>query len=235
MPNVNKDKNSFWTPVYTDAAGQGNMITLSSPIYHNNDFLGVVSIDITINKVNDLLSSSYDSFLINKHGQIVGTNFNKNLTENKIMNLNEFLKNYDEDQLNILKELPENKIVKWENYYVYKQSFSDANCFLYCMIPRQKVLVDSFIAILPILIIGTLLLILSYVINIQKKSENELKTLVNELAVAQSLLQQSASHDFLTSILNRRGFYEKFNKLLSDQNENAPISIIAADIDFFKK
>ncbi|WP_179122261.1 GGDEF domain-containing protein [Caloramator quimbayensis] len=62
-----------------------------------------------------------------------------------------------------------------------------------------------------------------------------MKTLVNELAVTQSLLKQSASHDFLTSILNRRGFYEKFNALLSNQRENAPISIIAADIDFFKK
>ncbi|QCX33347.1 diguanylate cyclase [Caloramator sp. E03] len=235
LPNANKDKASFWTPVYYDAAGKGNMITISSPIYYNNDFLGVVSIDITINKINDILKSSYNSFLINKYDQIIGANFNKNLIENKITHLNEFFKGYNENQISALKTLPENKIIKWENYYVYKQTFSDANCLLYCMIPKKKVLFDAFVSIIPILIIGTLLLILSYVINIQKKTQRELKTLVDELAATQSLLHQSASHDFLTSVLNRRGFYEKFKELLSKIDENDPISIIAADVDFFKK
>jgi len=235
LPNVNKNKSHFWTPVYNDAAGQGNMVTISRPIYNNQNFLGVVSIDLTINKLNYILKSKYNAFLLNEYNQIIGSNFNNHDMGSKLLNLNNLLPKYTESELNILKNLPKNKITKWQDNYIYKLSFKDAPWNLYCILPMYKVLLETFISTLPIFIIGIFLLFLSYEIYVRKKTENNLKGIVQELALTQSLLQQSASYDFLTSLLNRRGFFEKFNEILAKPNNKALISIIITDIDFFKK
>lgn len=235
LPNLNKSKSHFWTPIYNDAAGQGNMITISKPLYNNEDFLGVVSIDITINKLNYILQSKYNAFLLNEYNQIIGSNFNNYDMENRLLNLNNLLGKYTESELNTLKNLPKNKIVKWEYNYIYKLSFKDAPWELYCILPVHKVLLETLISTLPMLTIGIILLLLSYEIYVRKKTETNLKGIVKELALTQSLLHKSASYDFLTSLLNRRGFFEKFNNLLDNTNNKDLISIIITDIDFFKR
>ncbi|KOA20023.1 putative diguanylate cyclase YdaM [Clostridium homopropionicum DSM 5847] len=235
LPNVNKNKSHFWTPIYNDAAGQGNMVTISKSIYNNQNFLGVVSIDITVNKLNYILQSKYNAFLLNEYNQIIGSNFDNHEMETKLLNLNDLLSEYTESQLKALKDLPKDKVAKWQDNYIYKLSFKDAPWALYCILPVDKVLIETFISTLPIFIIGAFLLLLSYEIYVRKKTETNLKGLVKELALTQSLLHKSASYDFLTSLLNRRGFFEKFSELLAKTNNKELISIIITDIDFFKR
>lgn len=235
LPEINKEKKAFWTPIYNDAAGQGNMVTISAPIYYGKDFLGVVSLDITTNKLNSILNSKYNSFLLNEYSQIVGSNFNNQEMHNRVLFINDLLKKYKDNELNILISLPDNKLMTWKNNYIYKLKFIDAPWELYLILPVSKVIYEALIAILPILVIGIFLIILSYEIDIRRKAQNNLKSIIEELAITQNLLHRSASHDFLTSLLNRRGLFEKLDILLSDKNLQKEMSIILADIDFFKK
>lgn len=47
LPSANPRRTSYWTSVYEDSAGQGSMVTVSKPVYHNDQFFGVVSTDLT--------------------------------------------------------------------------------------------------------------------------------------------------------------------------------------------
>ncbi len=40
---------------YVDHAGKGLMVTLSSPVYNGDAFMGAVSIDITNNLLNQMI------------------------------------------------------------------------------------------------------------------------------------------------------------------------------------
>ena len=46
LPANNPDHSIYWTPLYEDAAGQGQMVTVSRPVYLGQRFLGILSIDL---------------------------------------------------------------------------------------------------------------------------------------------------------------------------------------------
>jgi len=50
-PKYNPEKKLKWTPLYKDPAGQGLMISAIAPVYVENDFIGVVGTDMTLNKL----------------------------------------------------------------------------------------------------------------------------------------------------------------------------------------
>lgn len=67
-----------WTPPYVDYAGAGWMVTVSTPMIDGNDeFLGVMSHDITINQLKDIalqitvLEGAGYGFLIDKEGDVI--------------------------------------------------------------------------------------------------------------------------------------------------------------------
>ncbi len=47
-PAMNPERKLIWTPVYQDLAGQGDMITVSQPVFFQQQFVGVLSIDISL-------------------------------------------------------------------------------------------------------------------------------------------------------------------------------------------
>jgi len=38
LPSANPQRTSYWTSIYEDSAGQGSMVTVSKPVYHNDQF-----------------------------------------------------------------------------------------------------------------------------------------------------------------------------------------------------
>jgi len=48
----NPTRKQFWTRAYVDEAGKGLMVTCGSPVYENDHFLGTVSIDFTLDLLN---------------------------------------------------------------------------------------------------------------------------------------------------------------------------------------
>ncbi|NCA93286.1 hypothetical protein EOM82_08665, partial [bacterium] len=71
MPENNISRKLVWTPVYTDAAGKGLMVTISKPLYYGNVFKGVLSIDFTTEILNQFLQSDYDSYIVDESYSVI--------------------------------------------------------------------------------------------------------------------------------------------------------------------
>lgn len=76
-PERNVDKLPRWTNPYQDPAGTGGIVTLSIPVYSDNDvFIGVIGVDVQLNKISELISAiqlgaSDFAFLVDKNGFII--------------------------------------------------------------------------------------------------------------------------------------------------------------------
>lgn len=83
LPEKNSNRLNFWTQAYLDNSTnnpsyqKGIVLTNSSPVYDGDEFLGSVSLDLSLielNRVMNRFSPSYGSlFLINKDHQVLAT------------------------------------------------------------------------------------------------------------------------------------------------------------------
>ena len=75
-PENNPERAVVWSPVYVDATGKGLMVTAAAPVYTEDEFIGVVGIDATLEDISSsieksrLLGSGY-SFLIDDTGHAI--------------------------------------------------------------------------------------------------------------------------------------------------------------------
>ena len=75
-PANNPAHTPVWVGVHQGSAGQGLIVTLASPVYSNNDFLGVIGIDIQLQQLLARVSSTKIgktgyAFLVDKDGIIL--------------------------------------------------------------------------------------------------------------------------------------------------------------------
>lgn len=56
-PQANPRRAVFWSRPYADAAGRGTILTVTKPVYRGDEFLGSVSIDVTLASLQRLLGS----------------------------------------------------------------------------------------------------------------------------------------------------------------------------------
>lgn len=71
----NPDRKTLWTGVYLDPAGQGWMLSCISPVYHGDTLKGVVGLDVTLQRVFDVVENIQRpwvaSFLVAPDGRIL--------------------------------------------------------------------------------------------------------------------------------------------------------------------
>ncbi len=75
-PDKNPQHATIWTPPYTDAAGQGQLVTAYTPVYINDEYRGVIGVDLSL---ADLLASADSihvtpnsiAFVIDKTGRLL--------------------------------------------------------------------------------------------------------------------------------------------------------------------
>lgn len=74
-PENNRERRRFWTEAYVDQAGKGLMVTCSAPVYEGAEFRGTVSLDLTLDVLNEFVrafaSSDGTLFVINEQGQVL--------------------------------------------------------------------------------------------------------------------------------------------------------------------
>lgn len=76
-PENNPERETVWTPVYQDPAGQGALVSAISPVYlSNGEFVGIIGIDVQLEKIGanvetgNLIDGAY-SFLIDDQGRAI--------------------------------------------------------------------------------------------------------------------------------------------------------------------
>jgi len=232
-PEENPAREFVWTDVYLDLAGKGFMTTLSSPIYENSEFRGVLSLDFTNEWLSTLLGKEFVSILVDRSGQVIATN--KNVKFDRLLTLQD-ITNYSDENLARLSSLKSGEIEIIGGSHVFASNFKDAPFRLYIFLPVWLILVESLQYVLPVLIICILLVRMSGEIAIRRETEAKLKQSLTELKSYHDILESAAKYDFLTGTLNRRGFKEGFLiKSSAKDHTNIPISLLVGDIDHFKK
>ncbi len=75
VPEANPDKGTFWTSVYLDEAGKGIMVTAAKPVYRQQEFLGTVALDFTLeelgNYVKEFRPGQGALAIVNASGQLL--------------------------------------------------------------------------------------------------------------------------------------------------------------------
>lgn len=233
-PENNPLRESVWTPVYLDHAGKGLMVTLSSPVYNVDTFLGVISIDLTNSQLSEILQCTYDAYLVDETDSVIATTLDITFGEEAIKYGS--LLNIPNDDFNAIKNINKNEIQRFENYFVYSAAFNNAPWKMYFLVPVWSVVGKAAIYTLPIFFICLLFILTLIEIEKRKETEMQLKNSVYELTSYQTLLENAAKYDFLTSTVNRRGLIDIFNKDINQNEENQHhVIFIMGDIDYFKQ
>lgn len=230
-PESNPDRKSVWTPVYRDYAGKGLMVTYSCPLYYEDEFLGIISLDYTNSYLSEVINSEYESYLTDQTGTLIATGNSIMFAEENI-HISDTMKFSEQDWAEI-NNLENDTIKLIGSYYVYKTDFANAPWTMYFRIPIWKVIVRTLKFTGPVIIICFLLAYAFYEIEKRKKTEIMLSETLKERKEYQELLENAAKYDFLTSTLNRRGMEEKFSQIAIV--DDTPVFFIMGDLDRFKK
>ncbi|GAB4213459.1 MAG: hypothetical protein OHK0022_50650 [Roseiflexaceae bacterium] len=77
-PEADPSRSTVWTAPYIDPAGQGLLVTAVTPVYEGNTFLGVLNIDLSLQRLISRLESfkptpSSYALLISRDGKLIAT------------------------------------------------------------------------------------------------------------------------------------------------------------------
>ena len=234
-PKKNDLRQSTWTPVYLDAAGQGLVVTLSSPIYRDNTFIGVVSLDLTTARLGELIETSYQSYLVDIKDFIIAASSNTGFSQKKKEVFGDLLGLTNEDK-NKLKNINQDITQCVGNYYIHTVDFPKTPWKMYFLIPVWNVIGVTLLYSSPMLVICFLLFLTVREVERRRRTEDKLHHSLEEIQAYHVLLENSAKHDFLTNTCNRRGLAEFFEAHQeSAGTKGIPVAFIMGDIDEFKK
>jgi diguanylate cyclase (GGDEF)-like protein/hemerythrin-like metal-binding protein len=219
-PENNPLRKVVWTPVYLDPSGKGLIVTLSSPIYDNDTFKGVASVDFATKNLSEIINSDYESFLIDDTSSVIAAN--RVIDSDKKVTKLDTLINDSENNIKKMKESKKISVQRVGTYYVYTGGFTDVDWKILLIVPMYLLIAKSIFFTLPSLAICILLFFSANEIVNRKKTEEVLKKI--------------AITDQLTGLNNRHFFDER---LLIEMNRsdryNRPLSMIIFDLDHFKR
>ena len=207
LPENNPEKEIFWSPIYLDEAGKGLMTTLSAPLYLKDSFLGSVSIDVHVNKLNWLLQSykqkDSTNHLVNSKGEDILTPGKSFAGISPGRMTPGVLYPYKKGWISVYE-------MDIENWYILIET------------DKKSIYRDTLKKTLPVFFIAFLLLITLTLVFLLFKAWKKVETL--------------STKDPLTGSLNRFVFDNIARQnFASTKRENTAFGLISIDIDYFKK
>ncbi len=233
-PVLDPLRKPLWVPVYLDHAGKGLMVTLSSPIYKGNTFMGAVSIDLTNQTLSRMIESEYEIYLIDDTDSVIASSQDVTFKD-EVVKLDSLLRSSPDDII-AMQRLPRQELRQFGGHYIYSAVFQNAPWRMFFRVPVILIVYKSLLYITPILAIGLMLVFTAFEISKRITAEDLQKQSMEALITSQKRLEDSAKLDYLTSVCNRRGFREWFDRLRELNPTSAgPIALILGDIDHFKR
>lgn len=212
QPENNPEHKQIITRLYNDAAGQGLMITISAPVILDNQFSGVISLDLGLKFLRSLLQSDIHSPL--------GENMLIDESHSLISKVDDFT-------IGTKITIPDAAYKSQGFYYSQKKHWlisevATGELWLVHCFRNDKIMTSAIIKSIPVWIILIITLFLAFVLlKLQESNQHIIKL---------------SRIDPLTSLLNRRGLYEAIKQPVSfSQRHKTPWSVIIMDIDYFKK
>ncbi len=213
VPEHNPRRETVISDIYEDAGGQGRMISVSTPVYYGSTFKGVVSLDIGIKYLEDVLHSNIagldeNRLLISNSGAVVVTSDKSHHATTEIAQFDDVrvtpyqLISIEED-VALLSNLIRNKF-----YVIYK-------------LPRPQFLLLVAKNAFSKALIYTLVFIVFY--------------LIVYLATLLVKTKKLAEIDGLSQIYNRQTLERiSIREFMNTKRRSGKVSVIMIDIDHFK-
>jgi len=231
-----KNDDTIISSIYTDRETGSQLVTISSPLFINEAFVGVISADVFLNNINKFLSNQIHgeniyAYLLDHEGDIIvhtnkshliGSNLYEDIQNEAIIKYYEEVKKTDE--IVDMKYIYNNKNIKGITQKV-------KNVDWYLVVAVEEIGVSGllknikknniFFNIFVTLVIVLLLFLLTK-IKQELDAKNEMLAMDNE-------------KDFLTEIYNRRYFDQWMDQLWEESKNIREISLLMMDLDYFKE
>ena len=240
LPKYNPQRLTYWSPVYEAANSQEKIVTLSAPIYEQNRFRGVLSLDIAIRALHSMLirqqPAHSEVLLLDQGNQIVATTLSPSPMLSPPSDLQSLLPASLHNPGKRLQDLQAREPHLIGGYYLYRAPVQGTQWQLYYLLPLHMALWSALQLATPVLLVGLLLMVALRENQRRKRSEEQLQAMVLQLQVSRRTLEQESKTDPLTHLYNRRGMLELLTREMTrSKRYNRPCSLIMCDIDFFKK
>ncbi len=206
-PEQNPERRVVWTPLYLDEAGKGYMVTLSTPVYAGDRYMGAISLDISVSRLNWLINRYHvphsKVFLFASDGTLI-------VKEDEPPFVPDFT------------ALDESKFsYEQDSTFLSYTKLEDPDWFLAVYASKSEMILQAFLKSLPFLLIAAFLII-SIVI-------------LNQLFHAYRRVETLSTEDPLTGLWNRRVFDQVLNEELSRaERKQTKFALIFFDVDWFK-
>ncbi|MBZ6385455.1 MULTISPECIES: cellulose biosynthesis regulator diguanylate cyclase DgcQ [Pantoea] len=216
-----------WSGVYQGANDEGAMLTVSTPVFSDGYWYGVLSMDFTRQRIARLLNSMRHSalqgsvVLLDKAQQplaALNASDGKALSDGARQRLYAQMARQPQGALRL-----ESQFISWrrlknvDGYLLNQQTLAQG---------LRQDLGRAMLFMLAMWLLFILLLLVTHQVIVR---------LVRRLSQLSARLEWRASYDGLTRLLNRSAFFERFEaETARCQQLNAPLSVIQLDIDHFK-
>ena len=141
----NPDRNVLWTSPYIDAAGKGLMVSLSAPVYENDDFHGIVGLDFTLNTLNDYVESlelrgrsQSNLFIIDNDNHLLAHPSLVHSDDTDVIDETLAFPESLRDHLTEINHLSPGQFHRVDDYWLIRQEIKSAPWSLVFWIPRRE-------------------------------------------------------------------------------------------------
>ena len=216
-------KENIFTTAYLGPNKEGKLITMYVPVIIDDITVGVICFDFEVRKLSVLLNDSIEN---KKSGDYFWIDGNANIIASSTSGGD---RNIAKKVLTLTKKNSTGRFYSGFDFITYKKIKGEHGAIFVTHSPLQVLKSEYGTQLVFAILLWssfTFALLFSYML---------IRKLIQEMHILQSSLEWKASHDTLTGVLNRNGFYNELDTSLSKLKElKLPISIIQIDLDKFK-
>lgn len=226
MKLTKSSKTNIFTTAYEGPNNEGKLITMYVPVIIDGITTGVICFDFEVRKLGVLLNNSIDNKNIGSYFWIDGST---NIIASSESNISAEDRKIANKVLSLTNNYTTGRFYSGFSFVTYKKVKGEYGALFVTHSPLQILKSEYGTQLIFILLLWagfTFSLLFSYVL---------IRNLIKKMHVLQHSLEWKASHDTLTNVLNRNGFYSELELALSKlKSTDYPIAIIQIDLDKFK-
>lgn len=148
LPEVNPQRETFWTEAYIDEYGKGLMVTAAKPVYRAEEFLGTVAIDITLDTLNQFVSAfeleQGELMIINDRNQVIAHSSKVSSTDQQVSQFAEALPAALVGLTEVLPRTDKQKLYHYEDAQYVWFELANAPWKVIYLGPKESVILTMF-------------------------------------------------------------------------------------------
>jgi len=151
LPENNPERQSFWTNVYIDEAGQGLMVTGAAPVYDGEEFRGIVALDFTLDVLNTFIQNfEYPHglpFVINQNNQLLAHPTLVSSKDDTIKTVDMVFPEITSSQINKLFQTPPMEIQEIASHLFFYKNFQNVPWKLVLWVEKDQMVWNAIYSI----------------------------------------------------------------------------------------